>query len=430
MSWGCAPVDADAGVVLRVAASLDCTAQSLGDQGFHALIGDSLMTGALSGLITILVAIFGYRFMLGDAPALNELVGRLVRLGFVLALVTGWPAFQTLVYDTATGAPEQLAATILPAASLSAGEDLPYRVQLAYDAIRLGSADGSPPPGASSVTQGSSDAGRPASAMSNLPPSQGSSALPAMGIGAAPQIASLFAAATIGLLSALHLATGFLLAVAPLGLIGLLFDGTVGLFNGWLRALAGSVLASLAVTAVTAIMLAMIENELVRWQHWRRGEMMMGSIDPQALSTLVYVGVVGIAVAVLAGFCMGGTIGYAPRPRGAAADHRDHRFVLPHHGPTMAVERPSTTHDLPGLPGAIRSRPASIADALARAARRDQPTIAAVPAVGANRDNAAGAAAPHDEGARGAITGQAMIIARRTSLRRSRMATQRDGVGR
>lgn len=421
MTLGCFPVDADAGVVLRLAANAECAAQAIGANGFQAVIGGPVAAALLSALVTILVAIIGYRLVLGTAPGFGEGVGRALRLGFVLALVTGWPAFQTLVYDIATDAPEQLAATILPAAGLSPAETLPERVQRVYDALRLG-ANGDPRSG---------DPQQPAQPGGSATPAAGgtpTAALPGNagqpGLGALPQTASIFAVATVGTISALHLAIGILLAVAPLAILALLFDGTLGLFDGWLRALTGMALAGLAATIVTAMALLPVEQEVVRLQGWRGGGV-LAVVDPQALPTLVLATAIAMLVATLAAVRMGGALRFAPGSgdRSPANDGRISRIA-------SSVATTSLTTSTLTQPAAIlgRDRAAGVAEALAASVRREQRSGG-----GASMAIAGGRAGMPTGGRddqRVATASEPASVVRRTILRRSRSATNRDRVGR
>lgn len=422
MTLPCVPVDADAGVVLRLAANAECAAQAIGADGFQAVIGGPFAAGLLSALVTIFVAIIGYRLVLGTAPGFSEGIGRVLRLGFVLALVTGWPAFQTLVYDTATRAPEELAATILPAAGLSPGEGLPYRVQQVYDSMRLG-ANGDPRSGDPQQTAqpGASSTQQPGGTTTpSVAP--GSSGQP--GLGALPQTASIFAVATVGTISALHLAIGFLLAVAPLAILALLFDGTLGLFNGWLRALVGIALAGLATTIVTAVALIPIEQEVVRLQGWRGGGV-LAVVDPQALPTLVLATAVAVLIATLAAVRMGSALRYAPGLGGRSAASSSRTSHMASNVATMNSTMSSLTHST-AIPG--RDRATGVAEALAMSVRREQRMGEGTAMATAGGRGGVPAGGRGDQvGA--VVTGPASAV-RRTTLRRSRSATNRDRVGR
>lgn len=421
MTLGCVPVDADAGVVLRFAANAECAAQTIGADGFQAMIGGPVAAGLLSALVTIFVAIIGYRLVLGNAPRFDEGIGRVLRLGIVLALVTGWPAFQTLVYDTATQGPEEIAATILPAAGLSP-TDLPSRVQQVYDAMRLG-ASGDPRTGA--PQQGASSS----ATTTSQPGTAGAGATPQTtagqpGLDALPQSASIFAVATIGTLAALHLAVGLLLALAPLAILALLFDGTLGLFNGWVRALVGTALGGLAATMVTAVMLIPIEQEVLKLQGWRGGGV-LAVVDPQALPTLVLASAIAMLVATLAAVRMGSALRYAPAAGtiwGSAVRNSSRSEVSVSANTQVASAQTRAT----AVPA--RDRAAGVAEALAMSVRREQQLGGYSGSGAMTPPGASSASRPQDQFA--VTPGGQGMAARRTVLRRSRAAASRDKVGR
>jgi type IV secretion system protein VirB6 len=281
MSGVCTAAPSGDGVAVLISTYLDCQARTLGENGFQALAGGALGTSILSGLVTIFVAFVGYRFVLGEAPGLREGVGRTARLGLVLALMTSWPAFQTLVYDVTIEGPRELAGVILPASGLPS-QDLHGRVQRAYDTIRLGTAD--PQAGAAQAAADPEGEGGV----------QGYQFQPPL-----PRTAALFVISTAGFEAGLRVGAGFLLAIAPLAIMCLLFDATLGIFSGWVRAVGGMTLAALAATIVTAMSLVLVEGELGRLQALR----FAGSreaIDPQALSVIVILFAIVMLVTVIA----------------------------------------------------------------------------------------------------------------------------------
>lgn len=279
MTIACALPDGDVGVALRLSGFLQCQAQALGENGFQALAGGPMVAGMLSGLVTIFVALIGYRFILGAVPDLRDGIGWAVRLGMVLTLATGWPAFQTLIYRVAVDAPQELAAVLLPATGLPS-DDLDTRIQQAYDTIRLGSTTSAlPAQPAPDAAASQPQTQTPGISLQPQTPSYGP-----LGQTALPQTASWFVVSTLGITGALRLAAGFLLAIGPLAIMALLFDATLGLFVGWIRALAGAALALLGATIVTALDLLLVESELAHLQSVERG---VSVIDPQGLTTIV-----------------------------------------------------------------------------------------------------------------------------------------------
>src|ERR1700709_2150969 len=105
----CPSFDASAPYVSAVLSFTDCQGLALAADGWGAL-GPGMPFGAvLTGLLTVLVALLGYRVVLGEMLALGEGVSVVVRIGMVIALATQWSAWQALVFDVATQGPQEIA---------------------------------------------------------------------------------------------------------------------------------------------------------------------------------------------------------------------------------------------------------------------------------------------------------------------------------
>ena len=355
MTVACSGPDTTLGVAYRLSEYLDCQARALGENGFQALAGGALGTAALSALATIFVALIGYRMLLGHFPDAREGVGLAVRVGIVLALVTSWPAFQALVYRVAVDAPPSIAAVLLPASGL-AGESLAERVQQAYDTIRLGISESQPAALAGQYGQ---------------PPTPQQTAQPLLE--PLKRTASLLVISTMGLAGALRIAIGFLLAVAPLAIMSLLFRGTNGLFIGWVRALVGAALGLIGATVVTAIHLVAVESELAHLATQGSGEAST-TVDPQALTTVVMFFALVAVVTTLAAMRMGSALRLPAAvlpvalPAPATVETRADAQAAT---PATVV----TTHGERGVAGAAgNARAAAVAEVLTTAVHRDQRT--------------------------------------------------------
>lgn len=420
MTIACAGPNPDLGVAIRLAAYLDCQARAFGENGFQALAGGPLAAGLLSGLVTIFVALIGYRLILGGAPDLRDGVGWAARLGIVLALATGWPAFQTLFYRVAVDGPGELATVLMPAAGLP-GESFDARLQQAYDTVRLGTIGQLSGP-ALPLGQPSLAPGQPLQgAGPALPPVP-----PAFGQLPQPQTASLLVITTAGTTAALRVAAGILLAIGPLAIMALLFDATLGLFVGWLRALASAALAQLAAVLVTAVELVAVEAELAHLEAARIGAAAAESIDPQGLATTV--GVFGLVMlaAILAASRTAGAFrlaslrwtgaGGSMRPN-ASVDGRSNSPTLPNH--RTEVQESSR------LPA--QTRVTAVSDALAAAVRRERIAVSAsgLPETAARRVHMTGEVSG-DGRSFGAVPLGA--TGRRTAGRRTRSAARRDRI--
>ena len=394
----CGLPDPALGIALRLSAYLDCQARSIGESGFQAVAGGLVATSLLSGLVTVFIALIGYRMVLGHVPDLRDGVSWTVRLGVVLALVTSWPAFQTLFYRVAVDGPGEAAALVLPKSGLPS-QDLALRVQLAYDTIRLGLADvpvaQAGPPGSSGVT-----------APVTTQTSQFQTPL--------PNTASMLVISTIGLAGSLRLGIGFLLSVAPLAILGLLFEGTRGLFNGWLRALAALILAVLGVTIATAIDIILVESELASLQQFR----LLGTtatVDPQALTTIVMLFGLVMLVVVCVSFRMAGAFG-VPR---FSRSIRGRFEASGGRGDAVAAERESHRSERSEVVLDEQRRVTLVAEMLTRASRRDD-VLAAAGMAGA-QVGSVGRDLGREHGAP-----VARAHARRTALSRSRSSVRRD----
>jgi type IV secretion system protein VirB6 len=296
--------------------------------------------------------------------------------------------------------------------------ELGVRVQQAYDTMRLGSGGITVATGPDAQVGRTDQAPSPATSPTTLPQAN------PFGQPALPQTASWFAISTMGTIGGLRVAIGFLLAIAPLAIMALLFDATLGLFSGWLRALAGSAFALLAATIVAAIDLILVEGEL---SHVQTAELGVGIVDPQALTTIVLACGVMMIVAVVMAARMAGAIriavtaaSFQPGTQSFAANvERQAAFR------TGSTAEGTVARQVPAQVSAGHDRTRSVVDALAMSARREQ--------AGASNERGAmagrgfemnGAARARDEQTPATALG---ATGRRVQAKRTRSATRRDG---
>jgi type IV secretion system protein VirB6 len=247
---GCAPLPPGAGFIQSILAFLDCQAWSLGARGWQALAAPgSTLSFLLLGFLTLFVALFGYRLLLGHGPDVRTGVVAFVKIGIVFALATSWGAYSTLVYDVVNRGPAQLASEIgTPSGLPGTGGDLVSRLDgadRAFVALTV-LGEGRPPP----ILEGTQ-----AAAISDVPPQP----YPGFNTYAIAGSRMLFLITAIAGLGAVRLIAGLLLAVGPFFIAFLLFDNTRSLFEGWVRVLAGVALAALGISIALAVELALIE---------------------------------------------------------------------------------------------------------------------------------------------------------------------------
>lgn len=229
---------------------IDCQGQSIGASGYQALSNPaSALSLTLTAVLTIFVALFGLRMILGGTPSVKDGVVAVVKVGVVLLIATSWPAYRTLVYDVVIHGPAQLSTALGSGSGLpGARGDLDQRLQRSDNAIVRLTTLGS---GRSDLTSvPASDPNGRAAAMEKAPLSDD------LAFGSARV---LLLASVVAAFAVVRLGAGILLALAPLFAGLLLFDVAKGLFIGWARALVFTLLASVAVTTIVGVELAILE---------------------------------------------------------------------------------------------------------------------------------------------------------------------------
>lgn len=251
-----------AGVIRGVLSTIDCHTRVYAQSGYEALNGpQSVFPTALTLLLTIYIALLGYRMLLGvgstrltDAPLIA------LKIGVVLSLALNWNTFQTLVFDVTMKAPLQLAQTIgAPAAAKGAAlvSDPLGGLQVTYDELA-----------------------RSASALGKLAgPNpevlRGGEAAAAQALWKAQT--ALFMS-TAGVMAIAIIAVGVLSATGPVFIALVMFDATRGLFEGWLRALLAAAFIPMLCWSATTLLLVVVDPLLVRLAQGR----LAGAPDTQA----------------------------------------------------------------------------------------------------------------------------------------------------
>ncbi|MDG6077781.1 type IV secretion system protein [Erythrobacter litoralis] len=222
-----------------VAAALrgvDCIAGEASAAAFGRLFapGGSLGT-VLTLVLTLYIAIFGFLLLTGRTNiGVRALVPRMMTLGLVLTFATSWVAYQSVVWNLAVGTPDYLAG-VLTGTRGSATDVFAQKIDVVFTAIQEASGEGQEDISAFSP--------------------KGMMWLGAM----------LFMLGTIGLLVTTKIALGVLIALGPIFVVMALFNGTRGLFGGWVKGvtmcalaplfavLGGSVMLELAVPILSAL---------------------------------------------------------------------------------------------------------------------------------------------------------------------------------
>ena len=236
---GCSTVT-DMGVVRDVLTTVDCNTRSFARLGYESLAAaNSPFQTALTVALTVYVAVIGYRLLFGEGARLTDGPVIALKIGAVLALVTSWSLFQTLVFDLAERAPIEIAALIsVPMRGPALAADPVAGLQASYDQLReTANAFAHPPKSVSDHSQ--ADYATASEAMSTA--------------------ANGLFIASAGLIAVMMIAIGLLTATGPLFIATFLFFETRGLFVGWVRALAASAFGLLSGWSLTVLMLHAVD---------------------------------------------------------------------------------------------------------------------------------------------------------------------------
>jgi type IV secretion system protein VirB6 len=198
---------------------VDCLAADATTLSFGRLFGDNgAFRTALTIILTLYVAFLAVNLLTGRSTLrLSTLTPRMMTMGLVITFVTSWIAYQSVIWNLAVGAPDQIA-SVLVGTKGSATMVFAQRLDFFFNAI--------------------SDA---AAAIPSAP--RGTvAAAPTAAFASPGNILSIAALllllGTVGVLVACRLALAALLILGPIFIVLALFQSTRGLFEGWLKSVA------------------------------------------------------------------------------------------------------------------------------------------------------------------------------------------------
>ena len=202
-------------------AKVDCLATDATAVSFGRLFGahGSFQT-ALTIILTLYVALLAFNLLTGrSALRVSVLTPKMMTLGLVLTFATSWIAYQSVVWNLATGAPDEIA-SVLVGTNGSATSIFAQQLDGVFNAITDAATAATPTPATGVVPA--------AVAVPTL-------ASPANILSIAGLILLL---GTVGVLVVCRLALAALLIIGPVFIVLALFEGTRGLFQGWLKSVA------------------------------------------------------------------------------------------------------------------------------------------------------------------------------------------------
>jgi type IV secretion system protein VirB6 len=196
---------------------VDCLATDATAMSFGRLFGEhgSFQT-ALTIILTLYVALLAFNLLTGrSALRISVLTPRMMTLGLVLTFATSWIAYQSVVWNLATGAPDEIASVLIGSKG-SATVLFAQQLDGFFDAIT--NAASAIPAQTPTVAAATPAFASPANILS---------------LGALIMLLG-----TVGVLVVCRLALAALLIIGPVFIVLALFDGTRGLFEGWLKSVA------------------------------------------------------------------------------------------------------------------------------------------------------------------------------------------------
>ena len=254
------------GVGNGVAAALqavDCTAGEFTAQAFGRLFAPGgALVPVLTIALTLFVAFFAISLLLGRTSiGVRSLTPRMVTLGLVVTFATSWVAYQSVVWNLALAGPDWLA-TRLSGTDGSATQVFAQKIDIVFTAIQQ-------------ATEGREDFGA-------FSP-EGMLWLGAM----------LFLLGTVAVLVTARIGLAVLVALGPIFVVMALFNGTRGLFTGWLKGVVLLALTPLFAVLGGGVMLELAVPVLAALSATP------GQVDPQAAMAFFLVGAVHVALMVL-----------------------------------------------------------------------------------------------------------------------------------
>ena len=199
---------------------VDCLTAEATQVSFNRLFGPGgSLTPALTILLTLYVAFFAVNLLTGrSALRVSLMTPRMMTMGLVLTFVTSWIAYQSVVWNLAIGAPDQVAGVLLGSDG-SATQLFASRLDGLFSAV---------------TNAANSLAGEPEASAKLASPSN------MLWISAL-----MLLLGTVGVLVVCRIALAALLMLGPVFIVLALFQGTRGLFEGWLKSVVGFALVPL-----------------------------------------------------------------------------------------------------------------------------------------------------------------------------------------
>jgi len=194
---------------------VDCMSGEAASFAFSRLFGSSALLGqALTAALTLYIAWYAIGLLTGRTSlSVSGLTPRMMTMGVALTFATSWVAYQSVIWNLLVGAPDQIASLLIGTRG-SATSLFADRLDTIFAVVAQ----------AAAATEAAAAGGmQQSSSLASGPDLLWLSAL-------------LLLLGTVGVLLVARIALAAMLALGPIFIICGLFEGSRGLFEGWLKA--------------------------------------------------------------------------------------------------------------------------------------------------------------------------------------------------
>ncbi len=219
---------------------VDCMSGEAASFAFSRMFGsDALLGQALTLALTLYIAFYAIGLLTGRTSlSVSSLTPRMMTLGIALTFATSWVAYQSVIWNILVGAPDQIASLLIGSQG-SATSLFADRLDMIFGVVAQ----------AAALTEANTAALPQSTSLASGPDLLWLSAL-------------LLLLGTVGVLLVARIALAAMLALGPIFIICGLFEGSRGLFEGWLKAAVLFALTPLLAVLIGGATIAMLSPML------------------------------------------------------------------------------------------------------------------------------------------------------------------------
>jgi type IV secretion system protein VirB6 len=219
---------------------VDCMSGEAASFAFSRLFGsDALLGQALTLALTLYIAFYAIGLLTGRTSlSVSSLTPRMMTLGIALTFATSWVAYQSVIWNLLVGAPDQIASLLIGSQG-SATSLFADRLDTIFAVVAQ----------AAALTEANTAGLEQSTSLASGPDLLWLSAL-------------LLLLGTVGVLLVARIALAAMLALGPIFIICGLFEGSRGLFEGWIRAAVLFALTPLLAVLIGGATIAMLSPML------------------------------------------------------------------------------------------------------------------------------------------------------------------------